>query len=38
MKPKGRDLLRTLIMLLEDQYGCKVSYELEGEKNEEVQN
>ena len=37
MKPKGRDLLKTLIMLMEDQYGCKVKYELEGEEDEEVQ-
>lgn len=37
MKPKGRDLLKTLIMLMEDQYGCNVKYELEGEEDEEVQ-
>lgn len=37
MKPKGRDLLKTLIMLMEDQYGCKIRYELESEGYEKIQ-
>lgn len=29
-KPNGKDLLATLIKLLEDQEGVKITYELEG--------
>jgi hypothetical protein len=29
--PNGRDLMATLIKLLEDQEGVKITYELEGD-------
>lgn len=31
MTPNGRDLMATLIRLLEDQEGVKITYELEGD-------
>lgn len=31
MTPNGRDLMATLIKLLEDQEGVKITYELEGD-------
>jgi hypothetical protein len=37
MTPNGRDLLATLIKLLEDQEGVKITYTLEQKKEEEKQ-
>lgn len=34
MKPTGKDLLDTLVRLLADQEGVKITYKLEESKNE----